>query len=78
MLFLPNVISLVVIALIWKFLLVDRIGVVNTCSARSDLEGRSWLGDPDLTLWALLAVTIWFLMGFYMLDFPRRSAGDSA
>jgi multiple sugar transport system permease protein len=69
MLFLPNVISLVVVALIWKFLLVDRIGVVNVVLSKVGLGGRSWLGDPDLTLWALLAVTIWFLMGFYMLIF---------
>jgi multiple sugar transport system permease protein len=69
MLFLPNVISLVVIGLIWKFLLVDRIGVVNTLFSRIGLGGKSWLGDPELTLWTLLAVTIWFLMGFYMLIF---------
>ncbi len=69
MLFLPNVISLVVVALIWKFLLVDRIGVVNVLLSKVGLGGRSWLGDPDLTLWALLGVTIWFLMGFYMLIF---------
>lgn len=69
MLFLPNVISLVVVALIWKFLLVDRIGVVNVLFSKIGLGGRSWLGDPDLTLWALLGVTIWFLMGFYMLIF---------
>ena len=69
MLFLPNVISLVVIGLIWKFLLVDRIGVANTLFSRIGLGGKSWLGDPGLTLWTLLAVTIWFLMGFYMLIF---------
>ncbi len=69
MLFLPNVISLVVVALIWKFLLVDRIGVANVLLSKIGLGGRSWLGDPDLTLWALLGVTIWFLMGFYMLIF---------
>jgi multiple sugar transport system permease protein len=69
MLFLPNVISLVVIGLIWKFLLVDRIGVINSLFNKIGLGGQSWLGDPDLTLWTLLAVTIWFLMGFYMLIF---------
>jgi multiple sugar transport system permease protein len=69
MLFLPNVISLVVVALIWKFLFVDRIGVANALLSKIGLGGRSWLGDPNLTLWALLFVTIWFLMGFYMLIF---------
>lgn len=69
MLFLPNAISLVVVALIWKFLLVDRIGVANVLLSKIGLGGRSWLGDPDLALWALLGVTIWFLMGFYMIIF---------
>jgi multiple sugar transport system permease protein len=69
MLFLPNVVSLVVVALIWKFLFVDRIGAANTLLSKVGLGGRSWLGDPSLTLWALLFVTVWFLMGFYMLIF---------
>ncbi len=69
MLFLPNVVSLVVVGLIWQFLLVDRIGVVNVLLSRVGLGGRSWLGNPDLALGTLLAVTIWFLMGFYMLIF---------
>ncbi|MBA3416681.1 MAG: sugar ABC transporter permease, partial [Chloroflexia bacterium] len=69
MLFLPNVVSLVVVGLIWQFLLVDRIGVVNVLLSRIGLGGRSWLGNPDLALGTLLAVTIWFLMGFYMLIF---------
>jgi multiple sugar transport system permease protein len=69
MLFLPNVISLVVIGLLWKFLFVDRIGLVNVLFSKIGLGGLSWLGDPDLSLWALLGVTIWFLMGFYMLIF---------
>jgi multiple sugar transport system permease protein len=69
MLFLPNVVSLVVVGLIWQFLLVDRIGVVNVLLSRIGLGGQSWLGNPDLALGSLLAVTIWFLMGFYMLIF---------
>ena len=69
LLFLPNVVSLVVVGLVWQFLLVDRIGVVNTLLSKIGLGGRSWLGNPDYALWTLLAITIWFLMGFYMLIF---------
>jgi len=69
MLFLPNVISLVVIGLVWRYMLVDRVGVVNRVLGRVGLEGRSWLGEPDLALGTLVAVTIWFLMGYYMLIF---------
>jgi multiple sugar transport system permease protein len=69
MLFLPNVVSLVVIGLVWQFLLVDRVGVVNRVLSLIGVGGRSWLGDPRLALGALLAVTIWFLMGYYMVIF---------
>ena len=69
MLFLPNVISLVVIGLVWQFMLVDRIGMVNRTLSRVGLSGRSWLGEPQLALGALLVISIWFLMGYYMLIF---------
>ena len=69
MLFLPHVVSLVVIGLVWQFMLIDQIGVVNRLLARLGVSGRSWLGDPGLALYTLLLVTIWFLMGYYMIIF---------
>ncbi|MGC4108510.1 MAG: sugar ABC transporter permease [Thermomicrobiales bacterium] len=69
MFFLPYVISLVVIGVLWKFMLVDRVGIVNKLFARLDLPRQSWLGDPKLALYTLLVVTIWFLMGYYMILF---------
>ena len=74
MIFLPYVISLVVIGLIWQFILVDRIGMVNKAIGqlrldRIGIERRSWLGEPELALGSLLVVCIWFLMGYYMLIF---------
>ena len=67
--FMPFVVSLVVIALIWKVLLIDKIGFVNRMLDLVGLQGRAWLGDPDLALGAVLFVTIWFLMGYYMIIF---------
>lgn len=67
--FAPNVVSLVVVGLVWQFLLVDRIGVVNRVFAAVGLEGHSWLGDPKLALGAVLVVSVWFFMGYYMTIF---------
>jgi multiple sugar transport system permease protein len=67
--FMPYVVSLVVIALIWKVLLIDKVGFINQMLELVGLQGRSWLGDPKLALGAVLAVTIWFLMGYYMIIF---------
>ena len=67
--FMPFVVSLVVVALIWKVMLIDKVGFINRMFELVGLQGRSWLGDPNLALGAVLAVTIWFLMGYYMIIF---------
>ncbi len=69
MFFMPHVVSLVVVGFVWQFLLTSRVGVVNKALRSVGLEGRSWLGDPDLALGTVIVVTIWFLMGFYMIVF---------
>ena len=67
--FMPYVVSLVVVALIWKVMLIDKVGFINRMLELVGLQGRSWLGDPNLALGAVLVVTIWFLMGYYMIIF---------
>src|SRR5215469_15398775 len=67
--FMPFVVSLVVVALIWKVMLIDKVGFINRMFELVGLQGRSWLGDPNLALGAVLVVTIWFLMGYYMIIF---------
>jgi formate hydrogenlyase subunit 4 len=58
----PYVVSLVVVALIWKVMLIDKVGFINRVLELVGLHGRSWLGDPNLALGAVLVVTIWFSM----------------
>jgi multiple sugar transport system permease protein len=69
MFFVPNVVSLVVVALIWQVMLVDKVGFVNRLFQWLGLSGYSWLGDPNITLYSILFVTVWFLMGYYMIIF---------
>lgn len=68
-LFLPYVISLVVVGLLWKFLLDEQVGAVNQAMRAVGLEGRSWLGDPELALGSLIAIMVWVMMGYYMVIF---------
>lgn len=67
--FLPHVVSLVVIGLVWQFLLVDKVGIVNQLLAPIGLSGISWLGDTRYALLTVLVVSIWFYMGYYMIIF---------
>ena len=64
--FMPHVVSLVVVALIWKVMLVDQVGFINRMLKLIGPQGRSWLGDPNLALGAVLVVTIWFFDGLLM------------
>jgi multiple sugar transport system permease protein len=69
MFFAPQMVSLVVVALVWQILLVDKIGFVARLGSFLGFGSVSFLGDPDLALIALVVVSVWFLMGFYMLIF---------
>ncbi len=69
LLFMPQTVSLVVVALVWQVLLVDKIGLFNRIATALNLSGVSWLGDPRFALWTVVGVSVWFLMGFYMLIF---------
>lgn len=69
MFFMPYVISLVVVGFVWKFILIDQVGVVNQMLQIVGLGGHSWLGEPSLALWTVIVVNVWFSMGFYMVIF---------
>jgi multiple sugar transport system permease protein len=67
--FLPHVISLVVVGLLWKFMLDDQVGLVNKSLRGAGFDGQSWLGDPSLALYSIIAVFVWVMMGYYMIIF---------
>lgn len=67
--FLPYVISLVVVGLLWKYMFDDQVGVVNTTLRSLGFDGVSWLGDPAVALYSVIAVFIWVMMGYYMIIF---------
>jgi multiple sugar transport system permease protein len=69
MFFLPHVVSLVVVGLVWQFMLTDGVGVVNQVLESIGVGGRSWLGDPRFALATVVLVSIWFFMGYYMIIF---------
>ncbi|MHA6626983.1 carbohydrate ABC transporter permease [Pseudonocardia sichuanensis] len=68
-LFLPYVISLVVVGMVWQFMLTDKVGVVSRALAVVGLDGISPLGSPNLALTAVILISVWFQMGYYMIIF---------
>ncbi len=69
MFFAPQMVSLVVIAVVWQLMGADKIGILARMFSFFRLPGVSILGDPTFALYTVVFVTVWFLMGFYMLIF---------
>lgn len=69
--FAPEVLSVVVIGVLWSFVYHPTIGLLNALLTNLRLEGltRTWLGSPDTVLWAIGAVVVWSGVGFFMIMF---------
>jgi len=66
MFFVPYIMSLVIIGFVWKFILVqgfDYLGKLTNIG----LFNMDWLGTPNLAFVAIVFVSIWQAVGFYMV-----------
>ena len=68
-LYIPNVISLSVVAVVWAFVFNARRGIVNSFldSVGLGMLKRDWLGDSNTALWCIGVVMIWQAVGYYMI-----------
>jgi len=66
---LPMLIPLVAAAALFSFIFLPRYGLVDYQLAQFGFEAVNWLGDPDLALGAIAALTVWKNAGYYMLFF---------
>lgn len=57
--FLPNVLSMIIVALIWSMLFVQLLPSVTGV--------EKWLSDPNKTPWLLVLVAVWQGCGYYMI-----------
>jgi multiple sugar transport system permease protein len=67
--FMPVVVSIIVVALLWRFLYAED-GLLNSILSFFSFglfEGRDWLGNPDTALGAIKAMSIWQAVGFHMV-----------
>jgi ABC-type sugar transport system permease subunit len=69
--FLPQVLSSVVIAIVWGWIYNPIFGLLNQSLDRVGLESlsRGWLGDPNIALYAVLVAAIWAETGFVFVVF---------
>jgi N-acetylglucosamine transport system permease protein len=68
--FMPQVLSIPVIAVIWSVILEPTpSGLVNSALGGLGIDPLGFLSDPDLALWCVMWVLIWGSVGFYLVLF---------
>ena len=68
--FMPVVVSIVVVSLLWRFIYDGENGLLNNILGLLSFgifEGRDWLGSADTALGAIMAMSIWQAVGFHMV-----------
>ena len=68
-LFLPVVLSSVVVALFWKWAYQPQIGPINRLLRLLGLPGPGWLADPHWALPALVLIHLWRFAGYHAVLF---------
>jgi len=67
--FLPLVISLPVIGLIWAWLYNPRLGLINSILVEvfNVANPPGWLGDRNLAIWCVIGAAVWRPVGYVMV-----------
>jgi multiple sugar transport system permease protein len=68
--FMPVVISMVVVAFLWRFIYAGDNGLLNSLLQQLTFDAFKpidWLGQPSTALWAIMAMSIWQGVGFHMI-----------
>jgi len=68
-LFAPVVTTLVAVAVVWRYLLHTRYGLINYALAHVGIHPIDWLGDPNWALPAIILFAVWKNFGYNMVIF---------
>ena len=66
-LFAPVVTTLVAVAVVWRYLLHTRYGLVNYALTGLGLPSVDWLGDPAWAMPAIMLMSVWKNFGYNMV-----------
>jgi multiple sugar transport system permease protein len=67
-LFLPVMLSLALIGILWEFVYGNDFGLINTVIGHNHQDNLiDWLGNPHLNLWAILVEASWRQAGYVMI-----------
>jgi len=66
-LFAPVVTTAVAVAVIWRYLLHTRYGLINQALGAIGIDPVDWLGDPHWSMPAIIAFAAWKNFGYNMI-----------
>ena len=67
--YMPVITSIVAVAVVWRFLLQDPGGLINTALGWFGITGPNWLGDPNWSMPSLILMASWRNFGTAMIIF---------
>ncbi|MBC9820598.1 carbohydrate ABC transporter permease [Terrabacter sp. MAHUQ-38] len=67
--YLPVITSIVAVAVVWRFLLQDPGGLINTALGWVGITGPNWLGDPKWSMPSMILMAAWRNFGTAMIIF---------
>lgn len=67
--FLPGIISMTVVGIVWSFVFNPTKGILNHLLELANLENlkHAWLGESKTALWCIAVALIWQSVGYYMV-----------
>ncbi|HUV09045.1 MAG TPA: sugar ABC transporter permease, partial [Spirochaetia bacterium] len=67
--FIPVVTSMVPVAVVWKWIYDPSYGLLNYFLSFFGMEPRAWLIEPGTALLSIGIMSIWKIVGYYMVIF---------
>ncbi len=68
-LYIPAVLSALIVGMIFKSILNPAQGLLNSTLKIFGIKGLKWLTDPKIAFWSVMGVDIWKGMGYIMTIF---------
>ncbi|MEQ6376762.1 sugar ABC transporter permease [Bacillaceae bacterium S4-13-56] len=65
--YLPVMISFIVVGLIWNWILQKETGLINYVLSLLNIDAVGWLSEPILANIAVIFVSVWARVGFFMV-----------
>lgn len=69
LIFMPRIVSMVAVSMIWLYLYEPTSGVFNSILSFFGFKKSNFLLDPNLSMWCLIVMGIWKGIGYNMIIF---------